>query len=277
MMGQLYKICFFIFLSFPLLVSAAKDESNWNNVIKNQYFPAKSIQLTDDIIKIDLPYRAEDPALVPLKISSSIKQTQNQYIKKITIFVDKNPFPFAGEFEFTSESGKVDLAMRIRINTYSFVRAIAEMNDGRLYMSKQFVKASGGCSAPIGADLDAAMKRLGKIKFRLAQNSKIGEGKLVQLLLSHPNVTGMQMNQVTRVIRKPHFIDQLKVTLAGKPILTAKLDIAMSADPNFRFYLTPNQSGILKAEFSDTFCETPSSRDVCKKGKSYANSYHVKP
>ena len=45
-------------------------------------------------------------------------------------------------------------------------------------MTKKFVKASGGCSAPIGADLDAAMKRLGKMKFRLGQDVTEGKGEL---------------------------------------------------------------------------------------------------
>lgn len=274
---QMIKTLFFVLLITPLLASASKDEALWNNEIKNQYFSGKSIQESDSIIKIDVPYRAEDPALVPLKIISKINQTKNRYIKKIILFVDKNPYPFVGEFEFSPSSGKADLAMRVRINSYSYVRAVAEMNDGKLHMVKKFVKASGGCSAPLGADLDAAMKRLGKMKFKLNKNLKTGEPALAQLLISHPNITGMQMNQVTRFIKKPHFVNQFKVTFDDNPVLTGKIDIAMSADPNFRFYFIPNKSGVLKAQFSDTSCETPASRSVCTKGKSYSTSYRVNP
>ena len=268
---------FFVLLTIPLLASAAKDETNWNNVLKKQYFSGKSIQESNDIIEIDAPYRAEDPALVPVKIISKIKQTKDKYIKKITVFVDKNPFPFVGEFELTPETGKADLAMRVRVNSYSYIRAIAEMNNGEFFMTKKFVKASGGCSAPIGADLDAAMKRLGKMKFRMDKGLKTGEPALTQLLISHPNITGMQMDQVTRFVKKSHFVDQLKVTFDGKPVLNAKIDIAISADPNFRFYFVPNKSGVLKAEFSDMSCESPTSRMVCTKGKSYSTSYTVTP
>ena len=162
MNNQMINAWFFVLLTIPLLASAAKDETNWNNVLKQQYYPGKSIQESNNIIEIDAPYRAEDPALVPVKIISKIKQTKDRYIKKITVFVDKNPFPFVGEFELTPETGKADLAMRVRVNSYSYIRAVAEMNNGQLFMAKKFVKASGGCSAPIGADLDAAMKRLGK-------------------------------------------------------------------------------------------------------------------
>lgn len=274
---KLIKLWLFALLMLPLLASAAKDETQWNNVLKNQYFSGKNIKESNDMIEIDAPYRAEDPALVPVKIISKIKQTKDNYIKKIIVFVDKNPFPFVGEFEFTPETGKADLAMRVRVNTYSYIRAIAEMNNGQLYMTKKFVKASGGCSAPIGADLDAAMKRLGKVKFKLNKNIKVGEPLQSQLLISHPNITGMQMDQVTRFVKKSHFIDQLKITFDEKLVLKAKIDIAISADPNFRFYFIPNKEGVLKAEFSDISCESPTNRSVCTKGKRFTSSYQVKP
>lgn len=132
----------------PMLASAAtsNDESE---VLKQQFFPGKSIQEGSGIIEIDAPYRAEDPALVPIRIRSKIPQTPERYIRKITVLIDQNPVPFAADFEFSPDSGRADLAMRVRINSYSYVRAIAETSDGKLYMHKKFVKAIGGCSAPI--------------------------------------------------------------------------------------------------------------------------------
>ncbi|GAB4265547.1 MAG: quinoprotein dehydrogenase-associated SoxYZ-like carrier [Methylomicrobium sp.] len=258
-------------------VIAAEDESTWTSLLKDQYFAGRSISESDAVIELEAPYRAEDPALVPLKIVSKVPQTPDKYIKKIWVLVDKNPFPYVGEFEFTPDSGKADLAMRVRVNTYSFVRAIAEMNDGQLFMTKKFVKASGGCSAPIGADLDAAMKRLGKMKFRLADAVETGKPNEVQLFISHPNITGMQMDQVTRFIKPSHFVNRVEVTFNDKPILTAKTDIAISADPNFRFYFVPDKSGILKAEFSDTSCKSPTSRQNCTAGQSYSETMTVNP
>ena len=214
---------------------------------------------------------------MPLKIVSKVKQSNDSYIKKILVLVDKNPFPFVGEFEFSPHSGKADLAIRIWVNTYSYIRAIAEMNDGTLYMSKKYVKASGGCSAPVGADLDAAMQRLGRMKFRLDAGIKTKEPTLVQLLISHPNLSGMQIDQVTRFIKKSHFVEQMKVSFNDKPILTAKTDIAISSDPNFGFYFIPDEAGTLKAEITDTSCESPTARDVCKKGNTYTETYAINP
>jgi sulfur-oxidizing protein SoxY len=264
-------------LATSTLAIAKQDETEWNSTLKNQYFSGKTIEESNDIIELDAPIRAEDPALVPLKINTKIKQTNDSYIKNILVLVDKNPFPFVGEFEFSPHSGKADLAMRIRVNTYSYIRAIAEMNDGKLYMSKKYVKASGGCSAPVGADLDAAMQRLGKMKFRLDEGVKTKEPTLVQLLISHPNLSGMQMDQVSRFIKKSYFVQQMKISFNDKPILTAKTDIAISSDPNFRFYFVLEAAGILKAEITDTTCESPTARDVCKKGHTYTETYAVNP
>jgi sulfur-oxidizing protein SoxY len=267
----------FLAASLPMISLAAEDETAWNTTLKTEFFAKQTIEESDKVIELDTPYRAEDPALVPIKVVSKIKQSKEHYIKKILVLIDKNPFPFVGEFEFTPESGKADIAMRVRVNTYSYVRAIAQMNDGKLYMTKKLVKASGGCSAPIGADLDEAMKRLGKMKFRLDDGVKIGEPTLAQLLISHPNITGMQMDQVTRFVKKSHFIEQMKVSFNDKPILTAKTDIAISSDPNFRFYFVPEKAGELKAEISDTSCETPTSRKVCTKGHTYTETFKVQP
>ncbi len=273
MKKSVIKVLIFCLLLTPIWVSAAKkDEVNWNYVLKKQYFRGQTIIESDDIIEIEVPYRAEDPALVPIKIISKIKQTSQNYIKKILVLVDNNPMPFVGEFKFTPLSGQADLAMRIRVNSYSYIRVIAETSEGKLYMTKKFVKASGGCSAPIGNDLDAAMKRLGKMKFKFDKHRQAGKPLQTQLLISHPNITGMQMDQVTRFVKKSHFIKQFKVTFNGQSVLKAKVDIAISADPNFRFYFLPEQGGELKAEFTDTSCESAVSRKVCSKGKRYSIS-----
>ncbi len=267
----------FITALLPMAAMAAEDENIWNKVLKAEFFAGQAIAESDQAIELEAPLRAEDPSLVPVKVSSKIKQTPEQYIKKILVLVDNNPYPYVGEFEFSPDSGKADIAMRIRVNSNSWIRAIAQMNDGTLTMTKKFVKASGGCSAPSGANSDEALARLGKMKFKLDGEVKAGEPTSVQLMISHPNITGMQMDQVTRFVKKSHFVKQVKVSFNDKPILTAKTDIAISSDPNFRFYFVPEKAGELKAEVSDTSCETPTKRDVCTKGETYTETFKIQP
>jgi sulfur-oxidizing protein SoxY len=232
--------------------AAGEEDIAWNTRLKQQFYGDRPIEEGNQVIELTAPYRAEDPALVPLQIASKIPQTKDRYIKNITLVIDNNPTPFSASFDLTPDSGKADIALRARVNAYTNVRAVAETNDGKLYMNKAFVKASGGCSAPIGTDLEAAMARMGKMKFKLdGDKAALGQPNQVQLLISHPNISGMQMDQISRLIKPAHFVDEVKVSFDGKPVLTAKTDIAVSADPNFRFYFVPDRTGELKAEIKD--------------------------
>ena len=231
---------------------AEEDETAWTHTIKPQFFGERAIEESDAVIELTAPYRAEDPALTPIQITAKIPQTPERYIKTISLFIDNNPVPFSARFDLTPASGKADLAMRVRVNSYTHIRAIAETSDARLYMAKAYVKASGGCSAPIGTDIEAAMARMGKMKFKLEANGlNLSQPNQVQLLISHPNITGLQMDQISRIIKPAHFVDTVKVSFNGTPILTAQTDIAISADPNFRFFFRPEQPGELTAEIRD--------------------------
>lgn len=248
---SLLALMLMLFTAAAFAAADEKDESIWNNTLKPKYFAGKTIEESNAVVELTAPYRAEDPSLVPVQIAAKFPQSADRYIKTVTLIIDANPAPVAGTFHFTPDSGKADLAMRLRINAYSFVRAIAETSDGKLTMHKVFVKASGGCSAPIGADLEAIKARLGKMKFRLDGQPAKGQPALAQLLISHPNITGMQMDQVSRMVQPPHFVDRIKITFNGKPVLSAETDISISADPNFRFYFVPREAGELKAEVHD--------------------------
>ena len=229
-----------------------EDETAWNASLKSKFFGNQTILEDKDTLEISGPYRAEDPALVPIQITSKFPQSADHFIKNITVVIDNNPVPFSASFDFTEESGKADIATRMRVNAYTFVRAIAQTNDGKLHMAKAFIKASGGCSAPIGTDAEAAKARMGKMKFKLeGDKAVLGQPNPLQLLVSHPNITGMQMDQISRVIQPAHYVTDVKVTFDGKPILGVKGDIALSSDPNFRFFFTPSKAGELKAEIKD--------------------------
>lgn len=234
------------------LPAETQDETAWNSGLKTQLFGERDIGEGNEVVELTAPYRAEDPALVPVQVTSKIPQTAEKYVKTITLVIDNNPVPFAAAFTFTPDSGKADVAMRLRVNSYTYVRAIAETNDGKLHMAKAYVKASGGCSAPIGADIEAAMARMGKMKFKFeGEQVTPREPNLTQLLISHPNITGLQMDQISRMVKPAHYVEDVKVSFNDKPVMTAKTDIAVSADPNFRFYFVPTQAGELKAEIRD--------------------------
>ena len=245
-------------LFFAMVVPAAgeativEEDMIWTGGLRQAYFGDRPIIQSDDLIVLNAPDRAEDAAIVPISISSKIAQTEDRYIKTIYVFIDKNPAPLTGTFHFTPASGRADLAFRVRVNAYSPIRVIAETNNGDLHMSRRFVKATGGCSAPAGADLDAAMARLGKMKLRTDSGEHSARPVAVQLMISHPNFSGMQMDQVSRMYAPAHFVRQIKVSFDGAEIFSAETSFGISENPNFRFFFVPEHEGELSAEVVDT-------------------------
>ena len=214
-------------------------------------FENASLLAADNVITLDTPKRAEDAAIVPIAIRSQFPQAKERFIERIWLIVDNNPSPIAAVFNFTLQSGRADIETRIRIEEYTHVRAVALTNDGKLYMAANYVKASGGCSAPAGKDAVAARANLGKMRFRIDESAVPGRPALAQLMISHPNDSGLAMDQLTRNYAPPHFVRQVKVSHAGKLVMSAEVDFSISENPNFRFYFVPDSGGQLEAKIVD--------------------------
>ncbi|HWS14003.1 MAG TPA: quinoprotein dehydrogenase-associated SoxYZ-like carrier [Rhodocyclaceae bacterium] len=223
------------------------------HMVRTSLFGNRPIsEQSEGVVELDAPARAEDAATVPIAIRTKLPQNPERYVRRIYLVIDRNPSPVGATFTFTPESGRADLETRVRIEEYTNVRAIAEVSDGSLYMATRYVKASGGCSAPAGKDQAAAAARLGKMKLKLDEAAVPGKPVQAQLMISHPNNSGMAMDQLTRLYTPPHFVRRIEVTYAGRPVLTAEVDFTISENPNFRFYFVPRGEGELKAEVVDT-------------------------
>jgi len=230
----------------------SEEDSVWLGGLRAAYFGERPIVQSDDVIELEAPERAENSAVVPIRIKAGIPQTDERFIKTITLIIDMNPGQLAGRFHFTPENGRADLGLRVRVNAYGPVRAIAETNDGKLFMSRRFVKASGGCSAAIGTDIEAAKRRLGKMKFKTDKPVVPGEPLAVQLRVSHPNLTGLQMDQITQLYATAHYVEKVTVRFDGQAVFSAETGFSLSENPSFRFYFVPDSAGELRAEVIDT-------------------------
>lgn len=221
--------------------------------LRTTMFQARTIDTAaDTIISLEAPERAQDAAIVPISIRTHVEQRPERFIERVYLMIDNNPSPVGAIFHFTPASGRADIETRVRVDAYTHVRAIAEMNTGELYMTTRFVKASGGCSAPPGKDMTAAMASLGKMRFRVEGEVEPGKPALAQLMISHPNNSGLVMDQLTRMYTPAHFVRRIQVSYAGQPVLSADVHFSISENPNFRFYFVPTGEGELKAEVIDT-------------------------
>lgn len=234
---------------------AGANESDidvWATFLKPKYFGDAELIEGRSVIDMKTPYRAEDSAFTPVSITAGMEQTPERFIQKIYLFVEKNPQPLVGVFNLTPEMGRADLAMRVRVDKYTNVHAIAVMNNGEHHKVTNFVKAQGGCSAPLAADFAAAMDRIGDMKFRAVQSKQEEDLLVGQFLLSHPNITGMQKDQKTQLIRPEHYVKTIRLYQGDTLIMTAETGFSVSADPSFRFFFKPNGAGELRAEVEDS-------------------------
>lgn len=204
------------------------------------------------LIELTAPERAEDAAVVPVSIKTKTAQTPDRYIKTISLILDNNPAPVAAVFHMTPETGRADIETRVRVEQYTYLRAVVEMNDGSLSMSTLYVKASGGCSTPAGKESTGPASTVGKMKLTIEDNPKLNQPVMAQLMIRHPNLSGLTMDQVTRLYEPPRFVRKIEVAYAGKPVMTAEVDFSISENPNFRFYFTPKADGVLTAQVEDS-------------------------
>lgn len=204
------------------------------------------------MLSFEAPTRAIDAAMVPIAIRTRFPQTPERFVSKLYLIIDANPSPISAIFGLTPESGRVEIETRVRVDDYSHVRVVAEMNDGQLYATTRFVKASGGCSAPAGGDAQAALASLGKMRLRVDGDLKGRDPVRAELLINHPNHSGLAMDQFTRQFTPAHYVRNVDVTYAGKPVFSADVDFSISENPNFRFYFQPKDHGEVRVSAVDS-------------------------
>ncbi len=260
-----------LLLVLPLGAAVANEKAE-PDPAKSQYWPPirqmmfgeREILDGKDVVRVYLSTRADDASTVPVAVKAQIDQTPGQYIKQVYLIVERNPSPAAGIFQFTPDSGRAQVETRLRFEDFSFVRAIAETNDGKLYMASRWVKAAGGCSAP-GDKNRMPANLVGTMKFRFADETvEAHKPALVQLMIRHPNESALASDFDDT--RTPQFVRQVKVTYAGKTIMSADVDFSISDNPSFRFYFVPEKEGELQAIVEDTHDKRYVHREIIVEG-----------
>ena len=231
------------------------SDQAWEENSRHAAFQDREIieDAEQSVLEIRVPYAAEDATLAPVTIHTKIPQTDELYIQRIHVFIDKNPVPLVGVFDFTPASGKADLAMRVRINDHTYVRAVADLSTGELYMVKSFTRARGACSAPPPKSIGDSIANMGQMKMKLIGDVEYSKPNLMQIRIKHPNITGLQPMRIGSHVHPPaHFINTLNVNYNGVPVMKAILTFAISMDPSLRFFFVPENGGTLTVSATDT-------------------------
>ncbi len=236
----------------PALAVPEGEEESWTSNLKDLYFEGVTIEDGAELISMETPYRAMDPAIVPLVVKFAKPQAPDNYIKKVTLIIDENPAPVGGVFHLTPETGDASLTTRVRINEYTYVRVIAETSDGKHYMVKRFVKASGGCAAPGLKDRETAMARLGKMKMKFVDAGVGNAPGAAQLMVSHPNYSGLQLDQVKGRMIPAYYVNSIVISRGDKELMSIEGDISLSENPSVLFHFTGEGADELNAVVTDS-------------------------
>ena len=218
------------------------------NALREAVFGKRQVMDGTAVIQLEAPPRALDAALVPLTLNI----IGGKLVKGVYLVIDNNPSPLAGHITFGPKADSSTLKLRVRVNEYTLIHAIAEAQDGALYGVSKFVKAAGGCSAPAGADESEALRNLGLMKMRLFGPFTPGKTLQAQLMVRHPNFNGMQMNQLTRMYTPARFIKTTEVSYEGAIVFRLDSDISMSTDPVVTFGFVPRGKGKLTVHVVDS-------------------------
>jgi sulfur-oxidizing protein SoxY len=218
-----------------------------------QIFGGRTVRDGSAIVAIEAPYRAEDAALVPVGIRTLLASDDARQIRAVTLVIDENPSPLAAVFSPGTAAGIRSLSTRVRVDSYTNVHVVAELSDGELYATQRFVKAAGGCSAP-AAKVEADSIPLGTMRFRRFHAEAGGDSEVreAQLLIRHPNYSGMQMDQITRLYVPAHFVNSVRIWQGDTLLLAVESGISISENPEFRFDYRPNGAASFRAEMEDS-------------------------
>lgn len=221
----------------------------WND-LKRAVFGDRATLPAGEAVTIAAPDRALDAATVPVSISLSAELAPE--VRAIHFVIDENPSPLAAVFHAGPAGDLRALSTRVRIDAYTLLHAVAETADGRLLETARFIKASGGCSAPMAGDLQAARERMGRMRFALPQGAPAPDRAVpVQVAVSHPNTSGLQIDQLTRLSIPAEFVRSLRVAYRGAEVLRMEADISIAENPTLGFVLAGEPGGELTVEAVD--------------------------
>lgn len=234
--------------------SAAETYDPWPGLVQD-IFSNRPMNDGNDVIDIEMPARAEDAAIVPVTLRTKLSPGDSRRVVAITLVIDENPAPMAAKFTLAPDANVTEISTRVRVNNYTNVHAVAELSDGKLYVSKVYVKASGGCSAPAAKNVEEAKNRLGQMRYRQFTKAEQGAApstREAQIMIGHPNNSGLQMDQVTQLYIPAFFVNELHIWLDDSPALAMEGGISISEDPNIRFTYVSNGARHFRAEAKDT-------------------------
>ncbi len=223
--------------------------------LKSAIFGTRPLLDGHGVVTIKAPYRPDDIRAVPFELDATFKDGRT--VKSVTFVVDNNPSPVAAAFTFGPGRDHVGLGIKFRLNQQSDVHGIVEASDGRLYMVTQLVKFPGGqaaCSAPPSTPPEISAATMGNMTLAHVANAGAASSATprVRLDLSHPNHTGMVLDQITLLYTPLKMVSALSVRQGDEPVFDMEGSIALNENPVIEFDYRRNGATQMTVSATDT-------------------------
>lgn len=229
-------------LTAPLSADQQSPASGaWQTMRPNLYGNRPISESGDALMSIEAPASTPDPSATPVVVHLGTALAGR--VRQLRLIIDNNPAPLVTTMNFKAGVPLQQIDLRVRIDRFTSVRAIAETTDGGLEMRSTWVNASGGCSAPPSA---AGGGTLGEIRFRAS-----ADARALQVSIRHPNNSGFQIDPKTGDPIPPHFIAHLRLREDNDVLVDAETGISLSENPTLRIASREPLPGPLVFEATD--------------------------
>lgn len=174
----------------------------------------------DDRVKVDFPAIAENQRQFPVQVDARAVPG----VKRIIIFADLNPIQKA--VEFTPHDAEAFIAIRIKLDQRTPVRAAVEVADGTWLLAGDWIDAAGGgCSAPpvspVKGDWAQALMQL---RGRIFAGPALAAPRLA-LTVRHPMDTGFVGNVPS------YWLERVQVEAGARLLGELVLAASVAEDP----------------------------------------------
>jgi sulfur-oxidizing protein SoxY len=193
--------------------------------LRPQFYGEREIgEVDESFMSIEAPASTPDPAATPVTLRFGRDAAGT--VRRVRVIIDNNPSPIASTIELAAGVPIDEIDLRLRVDRFTSVRAIAETDNGRLEMRSTWIKASGGCSAPPAASGEG---KTGDIRFRSSP-----DGKSLQVSIRHPNHSGFQIDPRSGDAIPPHYVSHISLRSGGKTLIDVDSGISISENPTLR-------------------------------------------
>ena len=193
-------------------VCAADDRSGGDPLGSMQWPSLRRQYLADapmrfsDAVAVRTPAFADDAMNVPLQVDARALGAAGGGVQRLLVVVDRNPIREVLAFE--PLRALPVLALRIRLEQASPVRAMAQTRDGQWHVGGVWAQAAGGgCTVPGASRADGSWKStLNQVQARIFRNMADGSRRL-RVRVMHPMDTGLAAGIPAFYIERLELVD----------------------------------------------------------------------